>query len=148
MKRAIVNIKNLDNQCFKWSVLSALHDYDTKHPDRSLKKLEKIEHGLDFSCITFPTSLTDIPTFEKKNSIAINVYGYDDKSGAYLLQRHRWDSRLSNAYIFYYCTTKSKVTIVGSSTSLDLWVKRQLMEALLKLSIVTFVCKVLLLKLR
>ena len=43
-KRAIVNVKNTDNECFRWSVLSALCDsYDTKHPERSFKKLSKLD---------------------------------------------------------------------------------------------------------
>eukprot|EP01052_Picozoa_sp_SAG31_P002997 SAG31_NODE_110_length_24476_cov_9.909654_14_plen_269_part_00 len=41
-KKAIVNVKNANNECFRWRVLSALYDYDTKHPDRSLKRLTKI----------------------------------------------------------------------------------------------------------
>ena len=69
--RAIVNVKNTDNECFRWSVLSALCDsYDTKHPERSFKKLSKMEHDIDFSAVSFPTPLTDIPRFEKANNIA------------------------------------------------------------------------------
>jgi hypothetical protein len=40
-------------------------------------KLSKMLRNWNFSTITFPTQLKDIHTFEKQNSIAINVYGYE-----------------------------------------------------------------------
>jgi hypothetical protein len=41
----------------------------------------KINHGLDFSGIEFPTSLKGVAKFEKQNNISINVYGADIKKG-------------------------------------------------------------------
>ena len=74
-KKAIVNVKNEDHQCFKWSILSSVIDIQS-HPERMshYKKLDPEDYGLDFSGITFPTPLKQIQKFEKKNNISINVY--------------------------------------------------------------------------
>ena len=73
-KRAVVNIQNEDNECFKWSVLAALHPVlYTKHPYRP-SKYEEYKEELDFTGISFPVQIEDIPKFEKLNSLSINVY--------------------------------------------------------------------------
>ena len=82
-KKAIVNVRNTDDQCFKWSVLSALHPV-TKNPQRQCK-YEEHEHKLDWSglgatpgrCDAGGVTLDKIPLFEKRNRVSINVYGCD-----------------------------------------------------------------------
>jgi len=71
-KKAVVNIQNKDNQCFKWAVLSALHPL-TEHSNRVVN-YKKFENELDFTGISFPVMLDDIPKFEKQNDLAISVY--------------------------------------------------------------------------
>lgn len=72
-KRAILNIKNDDNECFRWSVLAALHPVDSKeNPNRKSKYVE-FKDELDFTGIEFPVKLDDIEKFEKLNDISINV---------------------------------------------------------------------------
>lgn len=72
-KRAVINVKNNDNQCFKWAVLSALYPAED-HVDR-LSKYERFQNELNFENISFPVSLNDISTFETQNpTISINVY--------------------------------------------------------------------------
>lgn len=77
-KRAIVNVKNKDNKCFMWAVLSALHhDKQSKNHDR-LKKYEKYDNELNFKGIEFPIQIKSIGKFEQLNeALAINVYMYD-----------------------------------------------------------------------
>ena len=77
-KKAIVNIKNEDERCFKYAVGRSL--FPTKsHPERIDKKLLVDLETLDWKGISFPTPLKDIATFEKKNNpaIAINVFGFE-----------------------------------------------------------------------
>ena len=46
-KKAIVNIENYDNQCFKWHVLAYLHPVDRQqHPNRVTKYMQ-YEHDSD-----------------------------------------------------------------------------------------------------
>lgn len=72
-KQAIVNVKNNDNQCFRWAVLSALHPAKD-HCDQ-LYNYERFKKELNFDNITFPVTLHNISTFENQNpNISINVY--------------------------------------------------------------------------
>ena len=76
-KKAIVNVKNWDYQCFKWAVLAALHPVQ-KNTER-LCNYKQYEDELDFTGISFPIVLDDIPKFEKLNNLAISVYTIEEK---------------------------------------------------------------------
>eukprot|EP01051_Picozoa_sp_SAG22_P009985 SAG22_NODE_871_length_6748_cov_60.669274_2_plen_589_part_00 len=87
LKKAIINVKNKDHECFKWSMLSALFPA-SRDGERITKYLEH-QDKLDFTGISYPTPLTDLPKFERRNKISINVYGYTEKQGSYLLQKSK-----------------------------------------------------------
>jgi len=77
-KRAIINVRNNDTQCFKWSFLSIMHynDVNSKHRNR-VSSYRKFESKYDFSCINFPVSMRSITKFELKNQkkkLAINIF--------------------------------------------------------------------------
>ena len=78
-KRAVINVKNKDNKCFEYAILSALHHNEvdqkqTNSPSQYKKYLGK----LNFTGIEFPVSLKDIDKFEKQNpEIKVNVFGYE-----------------------------------------------------------------------
>ncbi|XP_031777427.1 uncharacterized protein LOC107981297 [Nasonia vitripennis] len=71
-KKACVNIRNNDNQCFKYAILSALHPSET-NPNR-VNQYRMYENELNFGDIEFPVKLKDVPKFEKLNDISVNVY--------------------------------------------------------------------------
>ena len=76
-KGAVINLKNEDNQCFKWCVVRALNPVD-KNPNRITKELIQQAESLNWSGLKFPVDLKQIKTFEKNNpSISINVFGYE-----------------------------------------------------------------------
>lgn len=77
-KKAIINVQNTDQKCFMWSVLAALHPTTGHHghPNR-LNNYIAFQEELDFTDITFPVRVSDIPKFEQKNGLSINVFGYD-----------------------------------------------------------------------
>ena len=78
-KRAVINMKNEDNQCFKWCVVRALNPVERDAPQIT-KKLKDQSERLDWSGLRFPVDLKQIKIFEKFNpQISINVYGYDDR---------------------------------------------------------------------
>lgn len=78
-KRAIINVKNEDDQCFKYAVLSALFPVN-RNPQRINNYIEHADK-LDFTNITFPIGLKEITKFELQNPlISINVYMYDYSS--------------------------------------------------------------------
>lgn len=81
-KKAVINIENTDNQCFKWSILAAIYPA-TKNAHRPSKYKEHI-NKLNFDNIVYPVTLEQIKVFEKQNvNISINVYvferWYDEK---------------------------------------------------------------------
>lgn len=77
-KRACINIINSDDECFKWSVVSALahlKGYKINNPTRiqTYGKYEN-EFYLNFSGIDLPMDINDIPKFEQQNNLSINLY--------------------------------------------------------------------------
>lgn len=81
-RKACINVKNNDEKCFIWSLLSALFPVDRKnHPDRASKYPQDPNQIFNLSNINFPTPLSDIQKFEKQNDISINVYGLDQNDG-------------------------------------------------------------------
>ena len=79
-KKAIINMKNDDNQCFLWCVLRALNPKE-RNSERVNTKLKEKENTLNMKGIEYPVSLKDLNKFEKQNpTISITVFGYERKS--------------------------------------------------------------------
>ena len=75
-KKAIINVKNDDNQCFKWAILSALHPVDKDA--QLVSKYTQYNDELDFTGLSFPFEADKISKFEKLNDICINLFVYED----------------------------------------------------------------------
>ena len=73
-KKAVVNVKNTDDQCVVLTILAAMFPVAI-HPERSSKYPE--DHGFDFTGIDYPTPISQISRIEKQNPLAINVFGWD-----------------------------------------------------------------------
>ena len=68
-KKAIINLKNEDDECFKWVITGALNQEENN--------TEKSE-VLNWDGLKFPVNLSDIINFENHNSsISVNVFGYE-----------------------------------------------------------------------
>ena len=85
-KGAIINMKNQDEECFKWCVLRALNPKNN-HPERVDKDLKSKQDTLNMKGIKYPVSLRDIDRFETLNpTISITVLGYDETDKVYPLR--------------------------------------------------------------
>ena len=79
-KKAVINIKNDDNNCFIYSVLCGYLDiYDKSNPERVSQyanhlKLFKYEEK------DMPMKIDKIMHFEKRNNLRINVFGIEENS--------------------------------------------------------------------
>ena len=73
-KKAVVNVKNMDDHCLRWALRSALFQA-ADHPDRPTKY--PTADGLDFTGIDAPTPISQIASVERQNYLAINVFGWD-----------------------------------------------------------------------
>ncbi|XP_037823480.1 uncharacterized protein LOC119611843 [Lucilia sericata] len=86
MKNACVNVKNNDEFCFKWAVISAIVNLETKANRTSNYKVNILSKNinlkgycLNFNGLSFPLKIKDITIFEENNPcISINVFGYDE----------------------------------------------------------------------
>ena len=78
-KKALINMQNEDDECFKWCVLRALYPKDN-HPERIDKNLKSKQDTLNMKGIQYPVNFRDIDRFESQNpNISISVLGYNEK---------------------------------------------------------------------
>jgi len=77
-KKAIINMKNNDQECFKWCIVRALNPIE-KNSERITKDLRKQAEQLNWKDITFPVALKEIDKFERNNDgISVNIFGYEN----------------------------------------------------------------------
>ena len=90
-KKAIINMENKDDKCFRWSILRYLHPRE-KHSTR-INDLIKYENDLNFKGINFPVKVKDITKFENNNPnlLGINVFSVNDNNKIYPLRINQKD---------------------------------------------------------
>ena len=121
-KKAVINMKNDDDLCFKWSVVRARHPVDV-HPERITKELKKQSERLDWSGLKFPVGLGQIAIFEKNNpQISINLFGFEGDVYPLRLSKtkRRWIVNLllvSDGEKQHYCLIKSLSRLLSSQMS-------------------------------
>ena len=72
-KKAVINMINRDNMCFKWCIARAANMVES-HPERITEKLREQAEKFDWTDCKFPMALDKIKFFEKRNDISVNVY--------------------------------------------------------------------------
>ena len=78
-KRAVVNIKNNDEDCFKWCILRGLNPTN-ENPNRVDTKLKTAVDSINMEGISTPTKIEDIAKFERQNEdIAVVVLGLNEE---------------------------------------------------------------------
>ncbi|KAF0146723.1 MAG: hypothetical protein FD143_3284, partial [Ignavibacteria bacterium] len=72
---AIVNVRNNDNRCFGYAVISALHPSTGDNPNRP-KQYENFfqQHNLQY--VQYPVSQNDIPAIEDMLQVRINLFTF------------------------------------------------------------------------
>ena len=70
-KKAIINPKNSDMECFKWEEINRDH--------QRVSKLKRYKGEFDWSDIEFPVSFRDINKFERNNEIGVNILAIENK---------------------------------------------------------------------
>ena len=76
-RKGLINIKNDDNECFRWCHVRHLNPVK-KDPQRITQKDRGIAKTLDYTGVTFPVTIRDMGKIENQNKININVFGYDE----------------------------------------------------------------------
>ena len=75
-KKAIINMKNKDDFCFKWCVTRAANMVEN-HPERITEDLREQAEKFDWTDCKFPMPLEKKKIFEKRNNLSINVYEWN-----------------------------------------------------------------------
>ena len=76
--RGLINIKNKDNECFRWCHIRYLNPQN-KNPQRIKKSDKEYINTLDCSGIEFPVTTKHFNKIEKQNNLNITVFGYEEK---------------------------------------------------------------------
>ena len=110
-KRAVVNVRNVDNKCFMWSVLAALHTPRTKRAPRNLTTYyQKYITYYNFGMLEFPVAVKDIAKFENRNNISINVYGLEEpKYGEHQDSSRDFFTKSNNGIIYPLKVCKKEI---------------------------------------
>ena len=93
-KKAIINLKNENEGCFKWAIIRALNPVEKNSESIDIKLREKSE-VFSWEGLKFSVSLSDIHKFENHNSsISVNVFGYENLVYPLRISKHNY-KRLS-----------------------------------------------------
>ena len=86
-KKAIINVKNRDNECLKWALRAALFPpKDGNHAERPSKY--PVKDGINYEGIDFPTKGKQIDKLEAQNkNLAINVFGWENENNCVIPHR-------------------------------------------------------------
>ena len=110
-KKAIINVKNEDDECFTWVITRALYPVE-QNSERIDKKLRETSKVLNCNPrLKFPANLCDINKFENHNSsISVNVFGYENLVYPLRISKHNYQREstinlllISNNTKQHYC---------------------------------------------
>ena len=123
-KKATINLKNEDDECFKWDITRALNPV-AKYSERIDQRLRETSKVLNWQGLKFPVNLSDINKFENHNSsISVNVFGYENLIYSFRISKRNYkrDSTvdlllISNDTKQHYCWIKDISKLLFLQTS-------------------------------
>ena len=121
-KKAVINMENDDDQCFKWAVTRALNPVD-RDSGRVTKILKTQAEKYNWNNIEFPTKLKDIHKFEKNNNVNVNVFSFDNETKkVYTLRLSKTEHEETiNLFLYneHYGVVKNLSRLVSSQVNKD-----------------------------
>ena len=118
-KGTIINPKNSDMECFKWTVIAAMKWIEiVDHPER-ISKLRRYEDDFDWDGIKFLTSFRDIKRFKSRNEITINILAFERKK-VYICRKGKEYDRVANLMLITDRNNKHYVAIKSSRRLLSM----------------------------
>ena len=111
-KKAIINSKNVDDRCFEYSVVAALHHKKIKsHPERIQGNHHLFSCDYNWCGIDFPAGIKEWKRFEKNNeTIALNI-----------LQVPHDEIKITHAYKSEYNHTRKNQVVLLMITDGEKW---------------------------
>ena len=121
-KKAIINMKNKDDQCFKWAVTRALNAVED-NPLRVTDKLREQAQTYNWDATKFPTKVKDIHLWEVDNDVNVNVFGFDeDKKKVYTIKlgyfNERRDESVSRTPISLFLNGENHYCVISDLSRL------------------------------
>ena len=121
--KAIINVKNEDDECFKWCITRSLNPTDV-HPERITALLRKQADQLDWNGIEFPVALHEsrLHRFEMNNNISLNIFGYESNIYPLYLSKHHSSDKIVDLLLIsdgvkqHYCWIKNFNRLLASKT--------------------------------
>ena len=112
--KAITNMKNGDDDCFKWFITRALNQVK-KNSERVTSLWREQSEALNWEGIEFPVKVcnneggaSDIDRFEKMNpEVGVNVFGYENPGGVFPL-------RISKKYSHTACSGIVRLLLIST----------------------------------
>ena len=77
-RKGLINIKNDDNECFRWCHVRRHLNPIENNPQRVKETDKALAKELDYTGVTFPVTIRDMSKIEKQNKININAYVYNE----------------------------------------------------------------------
>lgn len=124
-RKACVNVKNFDDECFGHAIISALRPVNQNSD--MLRSYPNFRTVLNFNDIEFPIKFSDIDKFERRNDISVNVFGLNQKQDKVMGPLHHTKQRrathinllyFENNYgLSHFCWIKNLSRLVGSQLS-------------------------------
>ena len=124
-KKAIINPKNSDMECFKWTVIAAIKWEEIGNNPERVSKLRRYEGDFDWIDIEFPVSFRDINKFERNNEIGVNILAVENKK-IYICRKGRDYNRIVNLMLIanvenpntkHYAAVKSLSRLLSKQNS-------------------------------
>ena len=124
--KAIINLKNEDDECLKWAITRALKPVE-KNSERIDKKLREKSEVLNWDGLKFPVNLSGINKFENHNSsISVNVFGNEKLVYHLRISKHNYKRQstvnlllISDDTKQHYCWIKDISKLLSLQTSKD-----------------------------
>ena len=117
-KKAIINPKNLDLECFKWVVITAMRWEEIDRGHQRISKLKRFENNFDWTGVGFPVSFRTIERSESQNQISINIPAVKDRQ-IYICRKRGDYERIVNLMLITENNHKHYVAIKSLSRLLS-----------------------------
>ena len=121
-KKAVINMQNEDDMCFKWCIARA-KNMVAVHPERITPDLRKQAEEFNWDGCKFPMAVTAIKQFEKRNAnISVNVFGWNGyvfslKNVEEEKEHHVDLILLTSEFKTHYCLVKNFSCLAASQVS-------------------------------
>ena len=94
-KKAIINPRNSDMECFKWAIIAAMKWEKMGNNPETVTKLKRYEEEFDWNGLEFPICLRDISKSESRNEIGVNILAVENRK-IYICRKGKDYDRTAN----------------------------------------------------